>query len=1092
MENLDNSHILAKKRQGRCSFLDSGQGRNRFSGRIWLVSLLLLFACQAAYPQTNPTGEGIEKYNNLKESTGKLIEGLGQLAAYAELTTAAQNLYNALGNTETPLESIEDLTRKVKNICENLKESAGNLSDQFSDFGQQAGDVIKYIQDIRQNGLSMSTVSEILKENGFGKMFTAPIGFTAGYAKSGLTIKITEIRSTREKAEEGAGNFVDFDATAEFQLPFSMFGGGSSTNIKFAGEKLLIAGSTNEMSKLKVEVQNNTIPMFNEKVTLVVDGESYVGIDCNGFRELFLKGQFIFDRGLGNAVNETGGDAGDITAEFSILASDLEDMIIQLTFLKSFKLKCSGDFIYTVTDAVVDLSTVRNAEDFVFPDSYRADFPDEDKNYWTGFALKKLSVKLPPEFSFGEKGITIEGRNMLFDEYGFSGWIAAQIHDPMVDNKSVRFSLQEIAVGIVQGELREGSLKGEIDIKALKDNNDKSLQLELKGSFHCNNNGEFLFDFGATLAADQTYHLPFTEKGKITLGRGCAIEFVKTEGQKATVNIKLNGNLTFEEGKYLNIEELRFEDLILSSREKYLRGGKFALNGNVGFGVGGLEMAITKFWAGYDEGSEVAYFGAEMNLKLIGDGLGASVKGGFKLYSDVKKDWEIIGLDVDNIGINVDFSVFTLTGEIEFFKNHPNYGNGFKGEIELVIKPIKISAFTEIKFGKTLATHEQEAFRYWYGKIGFCFGNGLLIFPPSVNLQCISGGVYTKMSPSGERYVNKKGVEVPEYIPNKNISFGFIVGVGLNVASDALITVDAELEMNFASGGGLNYIRIAGEIYLLSNKQDNLLNGGISLEYDHANEIFHMEAYVAVKNKIIETVPNVGITLHTQPGEWYFHLGTDKKPAEIKFAGLAKVRSYFMLGKVPSFIEPLDKRLISEFGFSGYETMPEAAGEGSGFAFGIALNVDAGFSKFVYADIKLSGGTDGFVVSNPNATCGGSHYRANIGAYFYMAAGAGIEVRDKKFEIIDIRVLADLRAEIPTPYYVSGGIQFRYKVLGGLIRGNANAKFQAGSTCSWKSNEPEPVKPELSFDMDTIIEMKKASGIPLDPDELEYLEMKKK
>ena len=54
-----------------------------------------------------------------------------------------------------------------------------------------------------------------------------------------MTILITEMRSVRTSPDQNGG-YIDFDAEAEFQLPFSMFGDDEVTKVKFVGKDLIL------------------------------------------------------------------------------------------------------------------------------------------------------------------------------------------------------------------------------------------------------------------------------------------------------------------------------------------------------------------------------------------------------------------------------------------------------------------------------------------------------------------------------------------------------------------------------------------------------------------------------------------------------------------------------------------------------------------------------------------------------------------------------------------------------------------------------------------------------------------------------------
>jgi hypothetical protein len=102
----------------------------------------------------------------------------------------------------------------------------------------------------------------------------------------------------------------------------------------------------------------------------------------------------------------------------------------------------------------------------------------------------------------------------------------------------------------------------------------------------------------------------------------------------------------------------------------------------------------------------------------------------------------------------------------------------------------------------------------------------------------------------------------------------------------------------------------------------------------------------------------------------------------------------------------------------------------------------------------MLGGVDVMVAKRPGQNCENSAYRGYGRAYVWLDLGAGVKPRKKKFEFLEMSAAAEVNAEFPKPLYLYGQVGFRYSVLGGLFSGNANAKFEAGSTCNWENIEP--------------------------------------
>ena len=130
-------------------------------------------------------------------------------------------------------------------------------------------------------------------------IFTAPVGLSGGYGQTGLKIEMDPLTYKRKGAKEGS---TSIKAKAEFQLPFSVSGDGGNTKIGFLGDINLIG--ENNSSKLFAYVENTNqvssdeityYPILEGKAELGVYKDSYIEVDCNGFKSMRLHGKFRFE-----------------------------------------------------------------------------------------------------------------------------------------------------------------------------------------------------------------------------------------------------------------------------------------------------------------------------------------------------------------------------------------------------------------------------------------------------------------------------------------------------------------------------------------------------------------------------------------------------------------------------------------------------------------------------------------------------------------------------------------------------------------------------------------------------------------------------
>ncbi|MEE1260280.1 MAG: hypothetical protein U0K66_08860 [Paludibacteraceae bacterium] len=1082
--------------------------RRNFIFYCFLIICVFSFSTQSAKADiTDATKELFnQNVNNIKGSIQELKNDLAGLkkdltnadSQVKEILKKYENLvggFNVENLKNTDTDNLQDRIDKIKTELKNgdILKSVGN---------EYKAKFEKFQKDVEE---AIYSVKSIISIN-----YTTPVGMRGGYGQTGLEITIDTLKYTRTDDQNGA---VQMDVRADFQLPFSIAEGETNTKIGFVGEDVPLKGD--EPARIKLDTKNTTgnfagtqdivyFPILNGKARIGVHKDSYVEFDCNGFRGLKLKGEFVFNSDIiypaekpaektddeaetkpeANAESDSEAktetkSTGDtvMTAQFDIYISDLEDIIIETGFKTPFKVKCTGDIVYEVHGLVADFSTLKNASDFQFPKGYKSPFKGSDDEYWTGFALKMLKVSVGDEIPFID---TLSAYNMLIDETGVSGWFGATFGDDKgkLETGVIDAKINKIEVAIANGKVIGGGLDGILDVVALKDKEKQTLKLNINGSVYSDPKNNFCYSIAVKNELDHTYELPLLQKSEVTLGAGTSISYEKQMDIKSNGTTKdttyrrgfffnLNGSISLE-ASFVKVDGLSFQDLQLSSCAPYFGGGKFALNSAKSLNLGALDIELLNVYAGFynpDKDKEenkdahrTASLGAEVNVKLIGDGKGVSCGGKFTCTTDVDDKWKPKELQVEKISVEADFSAFYLKGAIEKFDEEitpkNKFGRGFKGELEIRMDALNIDVQADAQFGKSKykLSDNDKPFRYWYVYANVGLPPGTIIFPPAVMLNSVSLALYSRMNYT----VNQTTKEITrDYFPDPSRSFGFQGGLKVCVAQEGLVGAEMKLGMDFGSEGGVKNINLEGGIYMLAESQDkSIINGTVRCFYDFEEEIFKFNAKVAAKLACIKG--GADIEMYSDPKKWYFNLGTIYKAEEnLNFAGIAKAKAYFMLGHgIPASLPPLDSRITQLFDVtqstaSGHQ---EECETGNGFAFGAAVSVGCGFNKFIYAGVSLLGGIDVLIVRRPGYNCENSPYRGYGRAYVWLDLGAGVKPRKKKFEFLEISAAAEVDAEFPKPLYLHGKIAFRYSVLGGLFSGHANTKFEAGNSCQWGPN----------------------------------------
>ena len=1026
-----------------------------------------------------------------------------------------------------------------------------------------ASSILVYAGDANPSGDAAGAGKPTKMLDGFGDMMdllephNTPIGLSYDFAGGvGLEFALDNVAYKRDV--DNVSN-VSMNLRAAFTLPFSVSKGKTGVSqIVFRGEDIVLRGKGS--SKIFLDVPDNKkleyarYELCEGKCYMCVSKESYMEIDCDGFKHMRLKGKFEFSSDViypatksqkqndpaktdtpstTADASKSDADANDsgkktpeekaedlVAAEFDVEISNLSDIIIVAGFEKPFKVKCTGDIIYEVHGLTADLSSVRNAAGFEFPSCYTPPMPDNPET-WTGFAMNALKVDLKqqfPDLPFS----SAEVKTMLIDETGVSGWFSVNYdknkqkendnavvnkdnttngttadagdsegassetankgnnsveENNLIDNSVLGVSLTKLSLGVASSKIVGGGIEGDVTVKPLKDKNEQSLCVKLEGKFYSQND-ELGMNIKASMAKDAQYNLPFLkDKATVTIGAGTYISYDKTPATATTPEKKgftfnLTGGIDLETS-VLKMEGLTFENMRFSTNSPHFNGGNFALKSMEPFHLGGLSFALMDLKFGYDGEQKLISMGAGVKLELIEkkkadnkeeekDKEGASVTAGFTMTMQKEADnpdaegkWKAKDLQIDSIRIKIDYSAFKLNGRIGIYRDDEVYGKGFHGLIGFEIVPISLGVSAEARFGKIdkeiASGTERLKYRYWYARASVDkFPPGILVFPPGVFLRSVSFAAYSKMNFTKD--LQTTGVTT-NYFPDPNVKFGFEGGIGVYVGNPKLVNASVFLGMQFNPDGGLNNITLDGTVSAMSDDPKNAyIKGALRSEYNFIEHIFDMNAQIEFTAKVL--TGKVPFELHTEPKKWHLHIGTNEVPVELKFAKIAKVSCYFMLGEVPSQLPPLNPALTSLFGVVKSEAAnPENVDllkNGSGFAFGASVDIDCGPDKFIYADVKLKGGTDALIVRRDSFMCGGSDFRGSGRTYVYLALGAGISFRDKHHEFLDIQAGASLQAEFPKPYHIAGEFGFRFRLLHGLIKGDADAWFDAGESCKWE------------------------------------------
>lgn len=836
------------------------------------------------------------------------------------------------------------------------------------------------------------------------------------------------------------------------------------------------------------------------EMTINSDHKSFVVWDCEGFKEMAIDADVLFDPTLFVPEDEAGNtlDGQMIRTHFNVNIADWNDLIVQLS-IDPFQIKGLEGVGFEITDAVLDFSDYRNASNVQFPSNYMSSyFGAGNPNLWRGIYIRQAAIRLPKQFKVqegqtsntGSQGrISFIGKQLIIDEAGFSGTIIAEnlltLEQGQIGDWA--FSLEKIGITLEAGQLTKAGFEGGIIVPVM----DKESPLQYTA----------LIDLGN----DYTFNVSTTDNlkmnvwsAKVDLKPASYLE-IKVENDEFIPKACLHGQANIEivgDGLAIGTD---FESLVIQSKKPYLSCQAFSLGlDGMNSKMGNFPISINNI--GFKSVSETK-MGITFNiiLNLVGEGDGGfGAEAGLMVVGKMDQEkgltsWKYSYLDLTKIAVDINGGAYKIHGSLTFFKNDQTYGNGFNGQVSAeFIDIIKVDA-TAI-FGKV------DSYRYWYVDAMATLPTGIPI--GMFQLTSFGGGAfhYMRQLAPGESVGNSEyGTTVSGivYRPDKSVYLGIKATVGMcTVGSESVFNGDATLEVTFGSGGGIRTIDFRGNAYFLVppipedmqsmlEKVDKMANasggddtpaydakgslsGHIRIYMDFPNKILHanLEVYVDVAGGIIKGVGNNNLAgwavFHFEPGEWYIHMGSPDKPVGIELLGIVKLESYFMVGhNIPGSPPPPAEvsRILGDIDLD-YMGDLNALGNGRGIAFGSRFSMDTGDLTFLifYARFSMGLGFDIMMKDYGDAQCMGrdgsigvNGWYANGQSFAYITGKIGIKVKvfGKKIqtEILDLGVASVLQAKLPNPFWMRGIVGGYYSVLGGMVKGNCRFEIVLGEEC---------------------------------------------
>lgn len=899
---------------------------------------------------------------------------------------------------------------------------------------------------------------------------TLPVGLVREINGKVYVIAIDSVRMTPQ------GAFL----SAYFRFTFP----GTERELIFGGKDIAFTpGGIGAGTSTKLVLLNDQEVQINEHVELTFpgNGSNFVEWDCNGFKAANLSGMFEFDKGWLQPDNP---NEDKVKAALNVNAKDLSNIMADID-IPAFRINGLNDFSFKVKHAVIDMSDVANPAGLsVTPDML------EDAGsplLWRGFYLQELEVGLPQQMASKDGRPKVNVTNFIIDDQGVSGSVNASNIVKLGDASAGGWplSIEKVGLSFSKNKLNGGSLGGQLRIGFLGDD-----PLDYDASISMRGNDTY-YNFALQTTADKAYSF---FAGNITLNKDCRIEVTKTDKDfipKATLTGKVDLNKSV-----LNVKGISFEDLTLSTQKPYVHSGTFAIATEGGSKMSGFPIGFDDLSLGISDGKVAVGATVKLNFMNSGDkGFSGSTSFVVTAAQDEVKStvmvnniaveridtrWKLDKVTVNDIDLTVKVMAFQMHGIISLFDEHPVYGNGFRGMLDFSLPGPIPKAKATAYFGS------KDDYRYWH--VDAYIGVSIPI-PPMLQITGMMGGMsYHMERPSNfdpydsRNAIDKKGGmkdvnEIFQYVPSKDAGLGFMGGVSLALATEMVVNANVALEVQFGSNGGFRYAQFDGAGYVMHEalkakskneaKEDEAAPAWVQfkMRYDNVNSTFdaNMKTYINILGAIkgINERGLVGESaLHVGPDDWYFYIGRPSQMFGLSIAGVAEVKSYFMMGSKVEDMPPLPSAVTEVFDDVNlnFMAMENTMSTGKGFGFGAHFKTGFSFDYGVYGEFEVGAGADILLRNYGDAKCKGSNsiigfngWYASGQAYAYLKGDVGIRVKvfgkKKGFSIAKLSAAVLLQAKAPNPAWFRGMVGVKYSILGGMVKGKANIKVELGTEC---------------------------------------------
>ena len=1010
--------------------------------------------------------------------------------------------------------------------------TAVNGGDDIRQIGRPVGAALEAVQKAR------SFIGKLKESGNYLKNLTQslsieqlPVGVKTQIGNIVYTMAISAMRLKTSHAEVDIYLEIDLPGEEEdpvfgaFGIPFSRKGG-------FAGDiKLALLGD------YPIDLQSGKSRIVLQTSTYQGHG-TYAMVGCEGFKELNVEGYLLFSRDwlipVGSlespeAVTDTSSlqQADRVKANFSFNAESW-DFVVSLQNFTPFYVAGVADVKWEVGNISLDFSDFENPDRLQFPEDYPSPFISGGiaSSLWKGVYIEAVRVKLPDRFSKpGAAAIVVDAAKIIIDNQGFTGQVGVYNILPLSEGNADgwAFSVDTFRLDIMAMQLREGSMAGLLHVPLFGQNEageDAPVEpldcIGYQGFIGSNGNWFFTARPGANYQAD-------IWKAQVVIAANSTVTLEYAAGA-LTAGATLHGAISIDDDFSgaigIQVSDIAFSHLGLSSRTPYFQPGSWDFPAVIGAQMGGFSLNFSEIRLQEGASNQEAHLRFIAAVELSEGNTAISASGGFRIEGRLQnqgdhKRWRFQKIKVEHIYVSASTSAWGLAGELNFYDQHPVFGNGFRGGVKIWFAGASSTEAREDPVNKGIAAIGQfgsltppggAAYRYFFVDVMAKFGSGIDL--GSLQLLGIGGGVFNRMSPVNSvtnlaapaANAATLGSTLSGVVYQPDITRGFRIKATLVVASpgaDNGFSVNGTFEVVTNSSGGLDTVRIYGNVTMFgpvnwdNTYQENLSGVSIFIEmlYDNVGEekgfVASADVFVNVaQGKLRGGAQHPGglanyagsIDLKFTNLSWYVNIGVPEAPIAVN-ASLgpltANLSAYLDIGNaippMPDLPDYVTALTGTQANFMRNESL---SATGAGFAFGVSAQIAPGrknvFPAFYYElafgfgfDLMLQDYGNVQCANSPSDRIGINGWYASGQAWAYLQGSFGIRVNlafvQGEFEIMQAALAAVLQAKGPNPFWAGARIAGSYRILGGLVKGSFRMKVELGQECIMVGDGGDPM-----------------------------------